>query len=84
MARAYPFASRHGRHCITPVGSSVCVPLVAEATSPQVVALGIELSAAALSGPLGQPALDYRVGCRLSAFGQRLASAIRPLTADSH
>ena len=25
------------------------------------VALGIELSAAALSGPLGQPALDYRV-----------------------
>ncbi len=30
-----------------------------EATSPLVVALGIELSAAALSGPLGQPALDY-------------------------
>ena len=26
----------------------------------QVVALGIELSAAVLSGPLGQPALDYR------------------------
>ena len=28
----------------------------------EVVALGIELSAAALSGPLGQPALDYHLG----------------------
>jgi hypothetical protein len=27
----------------------------------QVVALGIELSAAAVSGPLGQPALDYLI-----------------------
>ena len=58
------------------------VLLVAEATSPYVVALRIELSVTAVSGPSGQPVLDYRVvtgravGGRLSAFGQRLASAM--------
>jgi hypothetical protein len=36
--------------------------LVCDLVLPQeVVALGIELSAAALSGPLGQPALDYLI-----------------------
>jgi hypothetical protein len=48
------------------------MPLVAEATSPQVVALGIELSAVALSGPLGQPALDYHLASALSSpYGNR-------------
>ena len=47
----------------------------------EVVALGIELSAAALSGPLGQPALDYRIS---RALRSRTETLLLPKQACSH
>ena len=53
VARAYTFASHDCRHEVAPCGSC-------SITSQQVVALRIELSVMALSGPSGRPVLDYR------------------------
>jgi hypothetical protein len=64
-ARAYPFASLISRHIHAPRGSSFV-------SFQQVVALRIELSVTALSGPSGQPVLDYRISRELRSRTETL------------
>src|SRR5262245_49834346 len=63
--RVYPFVSLNCRHSHTPRGSwSVSLR--------QVVALRIEPSVTALSGPSGQPVLDYRISRALRSRTENL------------
>jgi hypothetical protein len=60
-ARAYAFKSLNRQHANAPRLTGFVLISGQQLTASQVVAPRIELSATALSGPFGQPVLDYRV-----------------------